>query len=444
MSGNLWREFWILLGIALASLLLAEITGYPFLIAAFGFGLYIAFNLRNLVQLNRWLVNKREDVPDAGGLWGEVLDRIRALARDAEKREDRLTEMLTRFQSASSATPDAMLIVSRRHDIEWANAASGRLFGIATPRDAGRRLVNLVRHPAFVSYLERGEYTDAIEMSSPVQPERSLSVRIIPFGSNQKLIIGRDTTHLAQLEQMRRNFVANISHELRTPLTVLTGFLETLKDMDKPAGAELGKHFRTMHEQAQRMSRLVDDLLTLSKLETTPASVHEAEIDIAALLAPLKETAELLSGEQRHRISLEADIGLHLLGNEEELRSAFSNLINNAVRYTPAGGDIRLIWKREDGRPVFAVIDSGAGIAPQHLPHLTERFYRIDTARSRDTGGTGLGLSIVKHILLRHDARLVIDSQIGRGSTFRCVFPPARALPLSVPTDMPVAAPTRP
>lgn len=439
MSGNLWREIWILTGIALASLLLAEITEYPFLIAALGFGFYILLNMRNLVQLNRWLVNKREDVPDAGGLWGEVLDRIRALTRDTEKREDRLTEMLKRFQNASAATPDAMLIVSRRHEIEWANASSERLFGIATPRDAGRRLVNFVRYPSFIQYLERGEYTDALELASPAQPERSMSVRIIPFGSNQKLIIGRDTTHLAQLEQMRRNFVANISHELRTPLTVLTGFLETLKDMDKPAGADLNKHFKTMYEQAQRMSRLVDDLLTLSKLETTPATVHEESVDIAALLLPLKETAELLSGEQRHRISLDADRNLHLLGNEDELRSAFSNLINNAVRYTPGGGDIHLVWKREDGRPVFSVIDSGAGIPQQHLPHLTERFYRVDTARSRDTGGTGLGLSIVKHILLRHDARLVVDSQIGRGSSFRCVFPPARALSPADTTNAPAS-----
>ena len=300
MTGNLWREIWILACIAFASLLLAEVTGYPFLFAALGFGFYIFLNLRNLAKLNSWLVNKREDIPDADGLWGEVLDRIRALARGAVKREDRLTEMLTRFQSASAATPDAMLIVSRRHEIEWANATSERLFGIATARDTGRRLVNLVRHPAFVSYLERGEYTDAFEMASPAQPERSLSVRIIPFGRNQKIIIGRDTTHLAQLEQMRRNFVANISHELRTPLTVLTGFLETLKDMDKPAAVNLSKHFQTMHEQAQRMSRLVDDLLTLSRLETTPATVHEEAVDIAALLTSLKETAELLSGDQRH------------------------------------------------------------------------------------------------------------------------------------------------
>jgi two-component system phosphate regulon sensor histidine kinase PhoR len=428
VSENLWREVWILVGIALASLLLAKIIGYPFLIAALGFGLYIASNLRNLVQLNRWLVNKREDVPDAGGLWGEVLDRIRALTKETVQREDRLTAMLTRFQNASSATPDAMLILSPKNDIEWANAASERLFGITTPRDSGQRVINLVRHPEFTTYLDRGEYSEALEMASPSQPERSLSVRIIPFGSEQKLVIARDMTHLAQLEQMRSNFVANISHELRTPLTVLTGFLETLKDMDKPASTDLHKHFQTMHDQAQRMARLVDDLLTLSKLETTPATRHEEVVDVPAMLASLKEMGELVSGARHHHISLVADAGLRLTGNEEELRSAFSNLINNAVRYTPAGGDIRLTWKLDSDTPVFAVRDTGEGIAPQHIPHLTERFYRIDTARSRDTGGTGLGLSIVKHILLRHDTRLVIESELGQGSTFRCVFPSARAV----------------
>ncbi len=428
MPENLWREIWILIGIAALSLLIAELTGFPFLGAAAGFMLYISNMLRNLVQLNRWLVNKREDVPDAGGLWGEVLDRIRALTRETERREDQLHAMVTRFQSASAATPDAMVILSPEHEIEWANAAAERLLGISTLRDTGQRIVNLIRYPDFLKYLERGEYTEALPISSPVQSEKSLSVRIIPFGSHQKLIIARDITHLVNLERLRQNFVANISHELRTPLTVLTGFLETLKDMDKPAGADLKKHFHTMHDQALRMTRLVDDLLTLSKLETTPAARHEDNVDVPAMLAALKEMGELVSGERRHHISLHADAGLRLTGNEEELRSAFSNLINNAVRYTPAGGDIRLSWKLDGDSPVFTVTDSGEGIAPQHLPHLTERFYRIDTARSRDTGGTGLGLSIVKHILLRHDARLGIDSELAKGSTFRCIFPPARAV----------------
>ena len=435
MPHNLWREIWILLGIAAVSLFLGEVTGHPYLIASLGFGFYIALTLRNLVQLNRWLVNKREDVPDAGGLWGEVFERIRALAKETERREDRLQEMLARFQSASAATPDAMLILTRQNEIEWANPAGERLLGILTPRDAGQRLINLVRDPAFSTYLQRGDYGEALEMASPPKPERSLSVRIIPFGSSQKLVIARDISHLAYLEQMRRHFVANISHELRTPLTVLTGFLETLKDMGRPAATDLKKHFRTMHDQALRMSRLVDDLLTLSKLETTPATHHDSIVDVPAMLPSLKETAELLSGDQRHRIQLKIDAQLRLTGNEEEIRSAFSNLINNAVRYTPAGGEINLRWQLENGDPVFAVTDTGEGIAPQHIPHLTERFYRIDTARSRDSGGTGLGLSIVKHILLRHDANLVITSELGVGSTFKCIFPATRAIFSNRPTQ---------
>lgn len=426
MPQTLWRELWILTTIAVLSYLFAELVGYPFLIAAFGFGLYIAFALRHLVHLYRWLVNKRADIPEAGGLWGEVLDRIRALMRETERRKDQLHEMVTRFQSASAATPDAMVILSPQHEIEWANAAAERLLGVSTLRDTGQRIINLIRYPDFLKYLEGGDYTEALPIVSPVQTERSLSVRIIPFGSRQKLIIARDITHLVNLEHLRQNFVANISHELRTPLTVLTGFLETLKDMDEPADTDLKKHFHTMHDQAQRMTRLVNDLLTLSKLETTPAARHEEVVDVPAMLAALKEMGELVSGERRHHISLHADAGLKLVGNEEELRSAFSNLINNAVRYTPAGGDIRLAWKLDGDNPVFAVTDSGEGIAPQHLPHLTERFYRVDTARSRDTGGTGLGLSIVKHILLRHEARLAIDSELGKGSAFRCLFPAAR------------------
>lgn len=426
MPENLWREIWILIAVAALSLVLAEITGHPFLVAALGFGLYIAITLRNLTQLNRWLINKREDVPDAGGLWGEAFDRIRAVTRETVQREDRLTEMVSRLQSASMATPDATLILSGAHEVEWANAACARLLGIAIPRDSGQRIINLIRHPDFVSYLDRGDYTAALEIDSPAHPDKSLSVRIIPFGSEQKLIIARDISHLTNLEQMRRHFVANISHELRTPLTVLTGFLETLQGMDNPNGADLRKHFRTMYDQAQHMTRLVDDLLTLSRLETTPAVRHDESVDVAALLATLKETGELLSGERRHHLSLVADAKLRLLGNESELRSAFANLINNAVRYTPGGGDIRLTWKQEGDSAVFAVADSGEGIPAQHLPHLTERFYRVDTARSRETGGTGLGLSIVKHILLRHDARLVIDSTPGQGSTFRCIFPATR------------------
>ncbi len=428
MSQNLWREIWILAGIAAVSLVLGLITGRPFLIAAAGFGLYIFSTLRHLKRLHHWLLNRQQaEIPEAEGLWGDVFNEIRKLMRQTEHREDQLNDMLIRFQSAAAAMPDAMVILSQEGDIEWANPSAGRLFGIHYPRDAGTRLFNLLRDPDFVQYLQGGDYSELLEIRSPENSEIHISVQITPYGSLQKLMIGRDVTRLARLEQMRRHFVANVSHELRTPLTVLGGFVETLNGMDRIGMEDLKKHLGTMQEQTSRMQRLVDDLLMLSKLETAPPRTRDETVDVAALLAGLKEQAQLLSGEQRHAITVEADRHLQLLGSREELLSAFSNLVNNAVRYTPAGGRIALQWGAlPDGGACFSVSDTGEGITAEHIPHLTERFYRVDTARSRASGGTGLGLSIVKHVLLRHDASLEIESEVGHGSTFRCVFPSSR------------------
>jgi two-component system phosphate regulon sensor histidine kinase PhoR len=428
MSQSLWREIWILAGIAAASLVLGLITGRLFLIAAVGFGLYIFFTMRQLQRLHHWLLNRQQaEIPEAEGLWGDVFNEIRKLMKQTEHREDQLNEMLGRFQSAAAAMPDAMVILSQAGDIEWANPSAGRLFGIRYPRDAGTRLFNLLRDPDFVQYLQRGDYSELLEISSPENSKTHVSIQVTPFGSLQKLVIGRDVTRLARLEQMRRHFVANVSHELRTPLTVLGGFVETLNQMDQIRTEELKKYLATMQEQTLRMQRLVDDLLMLSKLETAPPRTHDETVDVTALLAGLKEQAEIVSGEQRHVITVEADRNLQLLGSRDELLSAFSNLVNNAVRYTPAGGRIALQWKTApDGGACFSVSDTGEGIALDHIPQLTERFYRVDTARSRASGGTGLGLSIVKHVLLRHDARLDIESELGVGSTFSCVFPAAR------------------
>jgi len=428
VSQNIWREIWILAGIAIASLVLGLVTGRLFLIAAVGFGLCIFFTMRQLQRLHHWLLNRQQaEIPDAEGLWGDVFNEIRKLMKQTEHREEQLNEMLGRFQSAAAAMPDAMVILSQDGDIEWANPSAARLFGIKYPRDAGTRLFNLLRDPDFIQYLQGGDYSELLEISSPDNSEIHVSIQITPFGSLQKLVIGRDVTRLARLEQMRRHFVANVSHELRTPLTVLGGFVETLGHMDQVRTEELKKYLATMQEQTLRMQRLVDDLLMLSKLETAPPRTHDEMVDVMALLSGLKEQAELLSGEQHHIITIEADRNLRLLGSREELLSAFSNLINNAVRYTPAGGHIALQWKAvPDGSACFSVSDTGEGIALEHIPHLTERFYRVDTARSRASGGTGLGLSIVKHVLLRHDARLEIGSELGVGSTFICVFPATR------------------
>ncbi len=427
MHPGLWREVWILGGIALASLLGGAFIGRPFLIASFGFGFYLVLTLRHLRHLHRWLLNRQSvDIPDAGGLWGEVFDELHRILKEAAQREAQLTEMLTRFQNAASAMPDAVIIVSQEGNIDWANPSAAALLGVRFPDDTGMRLLNILRDPDFTEYAQKGEYTESIAITSPDDRNTHVAVQITPFGSRQKLVIGRDVTRLVRLEEMRRHFVANVSHELRTPLTVLGGYVETLKQMDQIKIEDLRKHLAIMHEQSVRMQRLVDDLLTLSRLETAPPAAHDEAVDVAALLAGLREQAVLLSDKNQHVITLNADPHLKLRGNREELTSAFSNLINNAVRYTPPGGAIQIAWQAADQGAQFYVKDSGEGIASEHIPHLTERFYRVDSARSRASGGTGLGLSIVKHVLLRHDAQLEIESEIGHGSIFTCFFPAAR------------------
>jgi len=427
---SFWHEIRVLAGIALASLVLGAITGRYFLVAAVGFGLYIGVTLRHLYRLHLWLRRRdARDIPDAGGLWGDVFNELRKRVKHTGRREDQLAGALDRFRSAAAAMPDAVVIVSENEGIDWANPAAATLLGIHFPRDTGMRLGNLLRDPELADYLRRHELAEPLEMPSPANSQLTVALQIIPFGSRQKLLLARDITRLMRLEQMRRVFVANVSHEMRTPLTVLTGFLETLRDLKQVSPEELAKHLDTMYDQATRMQRLVDDLLMLSKLETAPPRRHDEVVDVPALLAGLTEQAELLSGGARHRIALAADPGLRLLGSREELHSAFSNLITNAVRYTPPGGEIALHWGADADGARFTVRDSGEGIAPEHLPHLTERFYRVDTARSRASGGTGLGLSIVKHVLARHGAHLEIESQLGLGSTFTCVFPASRIAP---------------
>lgn len=429
MHPNFVRELWIIAGIAAAALVVGALIGRPFLVAALGLGFYIVLQLYHLHRLHTWLTRReRGDVPDTEGLWGDVYNEIRKLLRQAEQRQDRLTDMIQRFQSAAAVMPDAVVILSQEGEIEWANSAARRLVGVHFPRDAGIRIGNLVRDPEFTRYLAAGNYADPLEMDSPAKMEVTVSVQIVPYGASQKLVIFRDVTRIVRLEQTRRHFVANASHELRTPLTVLTGYLETLRDMKTGISDELRKHVATMHDQGMRMQRLVNDLLMLSRLETAPPRSHDDPVDVAALLTGLAEHATLLSGEQRHAISLEVDGNVQLLGNRDEIHSAFSNLINNAVRYTPPGGRIQLRWSADDDGAKFSVADSGEGIAPEHIPHLTERFYRVDTARSRASGGTGLGLSIVKHVLARHDAELRVESELGRGSVFSCVFPPLRVV----------------
>jgi two-component system phosphate regulon sensor histidine kinase PhoR len=387
-----------------------------------GLLLLLAYHLVHLARLARWARRPvRGRVPEGGGVWDEVLAGLHRFERAAARREDELTEALARFRRAAQALPEGVVILGGAdHRIEWCNRTAQAHLQIDALRDLGQPIADLVRDPAFVDYLAAGE--DA----APVRVERgdaSLLLQAISYGHAQRLLLSRDTTHAERVEAMRRDFVANVSHELRTPLTVLVGFLETVRDLPLDA-QRVRDYVGMMGEQAARMQRIIEDLLALSALESAPPPA-EQRVRVAPLLARLRADAEALSAGQ-HEISLVAEPSKDLLGSESELASAFGNLVSNAVRYTPAGGTVRIAWHEDHDGASFSVEDSGVGIAAEHIPRLTERFYRVDRGRSRETGGTGLGLAIVKHALLRHQAALEIASEPGKGSRFTARFPAQR------------------
>jgi two-component system phosphate regulon sensor histidine kinase PhoR len=392
-------------------------------------------HFRNLSLLQAWLTQKGlAPVPDGSGVWQEIFAGLARLVRRQTQIESRLSAALDRFQQAAAALPEGVIILDEADRIEWCNPRAEGHFGLDSQRDRGQLLTHLLRYPQFVEYLETRQFSEPLVLRvTRNDTELVLSIQLVPYGGSEKLLLSRDITRWERMETTRRDFVANVSHELRTPLTVLNGFLETLADLPTPDPELARRSLTLMAEQTVRMNRLVEDLLTLSRLEGTHTPLREELVDVPQLSQTLLRDAQALSAG-RHRLNLRMDHNEGLLGAPDELRSAFTNLISNAVRYTPAGGEIELSWSNRSGEPVFAVRDTGIGIEPQHIPRLTERFYRVDRSRSRATGGTGLGLAIVKHVLSRHQAHLEVVSEPGRGSTFSVVFPAARskALPGSV------------
>ncbi len=432
---ELRRELWRVFFLGLAGAMIGRIMGSALTGLSVVFLFYVLIQINKLRRLHRWLRRRAGGpIPELGGMWDEVIREVHRVDRDSERHKERITGLFDRLQAAASAMPDAMVVLSQRDLIEWANPPAERLLGLHAQRDIGARIVHLVRDPSLTAYLEAGDYHQPLVLKGSVEPY-VVSVQIIPFGASQKLIIGRDITHLIRLEDMRSHFVADASHELRTPLTVLRGFVETFQDTLGKEDEELSANLALMQEQVERMRRLVDDLLALSRLETTPARVHEEVVDMRALVDGLQGVAQALSGDRGHRIEVGVQ-GEDLMGNPEELGSAFTNLVHNAIRHTPAGGLVRVTWATDVTGGHFAVQDTGEGIAPRHIPFLTERFYRVDSGRSRATGGTGLGLSIVNEVLVRHDGRLAIESVLGQGSTFTCHFPLSR-LVVRVPSSPP-------
>jgi two-component system phosphate regulon sensor histidine kinase PhoR len=397
-----------LLGLGLAALLLRHVSA--------------------LHSLHAWLRDPQEaTVPSRGGAWEATFDALYRLQRGTGQRQHRLTGQLARFRSAAQAMPDAVVVLDADDRIAWCNATAERYLGIDQRKDAGQPLLNLVRAPAFAEYVRAGDFSDPLTVRLTRDDDLVMSIRFVPYGQDEKLLLARDVTQAEKLDTMRRDFVANVSHELKTPLTVVHGFVETLADghvdIDEPRGRQV---LELMGTQTQRMLDLIDDLLTLSALESSSEPAGEASIDVQALAQSVHDDAVALSAG-RHAIELRVEDPAVVYGAEKELRSAFANLVSNAIRYTPRGGRITLRWSRlDEGMGAFAVEDTGIGIEAAHLPRITERFYRVDSSRSRETGGTGLGLAIVKHVLTRHQATLEVRSEVGKGSRFCAVLPARR------------------
>lgn len=386
-------------------------------------------HIRYRDELDRWLQTSELDVstiPEGGsGTWGDLFASLARFVRAHSQSQQRLSLALQRMQSATSAMPEGVVILDDDDRIEWCNPMAEKHLGITLEVDSEQQITHLVRDLQFVEYLAVRDYSNPLMLKQSRHHKLILALQLVPYGTKQKLLISRDITRFENIEIMRRDFIANISHELRTPLTVIIGFLETLSE-DNNTDTEMNKQaLALMSDQSMRMLRLIEDLLTLSRLESAPNLLGEKRIDVQVLLNDLYLEAESLSAG-RHVIKLSSVSEAQLLGNEDELRSAFGNLVSNAIRYTPDEGEVTLSWHISNGQGVFSVQDSGIGIGQNHIPRLTERFYRVDSSRSRETGGTGLGLAIVKHVLNRHQAHLKIESRAGEGSCFNVLFPENR------------------
>jgi len=417
--------FWVPAALRLAFILLAAaVIGYFFgLTAGLAAGVLfllvlVIVQLKYLYLLSGWLDHPdSEKLPDGWGAWTDVFSRLYRLRRDDERNRKELSEWLTRFRQAMSLLPDGVAIMDDVLFLEWCNPTAEKHLGLSNTRDKGMRVTNLIRDPLFIDYIILGRYEQPLTLNVK---DRKLVVQIIPFENRRQILVTHDVTDIERIDMMRRDFIANASHELRTPLTVINGFLEIAyaqPDLDQSIRMS---HLKLMIEQGQRMQNLIEDMLTLTRLESIDYPLRAEQVNIRNLLDQLLREAEALSGG-RHKITLAID-GPNIEGNTDELRSAFGNLVTNAIRYTPEGGHIHIKWQQTETGPQFSVKDSGIGIRAEHIARLTERFYRVDKSRSRETQGTGLGLAIVKHVLLRHKAILSIESEPEQGSTFTVRF----------------------
>ncbi|MEP7303112.1 MAG: phosphate regulon sensor histidine kinase PhoR [Caldimonas sp.] len=390
-----------------------------------GFAAIVVFDALRGWRLMRWLRGSQaSEAPRDAGFWGELAYRIERSLRGLERAAEVERTRLAQFVSAMEASPNGVLLLDGNDQIEWCNARAADHFGLDPQRDRRQRVTNLIRSPAFVDYLQAGDFAEPIALRDP-RGQGALQVLIRPYGADSKLVLSQDLTERERSETMRRDFVANVSHEIRTPLTVLSGFLETMRNLPL-SEVEQKRVITLMTQQAERMANLVGDLLTLARLEGSPRPLADKWVRVAALFGQVEAEARALSAG-RHTIVFAAAGDAQVAGSESELQSAIGNLVGNAIRYTADGGRIEIGWKHaENGSGELLVSDTGRGIAREHLSRLTERFYRVDASRSRESGGTGLGLAIVKHVAQRHGGELDVTSEPGKGSTFRLILPAAR------------------
>lgn len=422
-----WRREFSRLALVLSGGLLG---GLAFGSAAWGLvvalGFLSAWHLYWGFRLERWMAgDRRRSPPEGYDLWGELYHHFDRAKRRNRRRKRQLAAILKQFQQSTAAMPDGTVVLDPQLRIVWFNQAAQRLLGLRSPQDMGQRVTNLLRHPSFLEYLAKHDYAETVTVAAAHAPGVKLSLQLVPYGDDQYLLLARDVTRLHQLDQVRRDFVANASHELRTPVTVVAGYLEALTGDIEAVAPDHRRVLAEMRAQTARMSRIIEDLLTLSRMEDETQRVVTHWINVAELAESVRKDFQSQI-EGRLTMDVACDEGLQLLAAESDLRSVVVNLVSNAVKFTPAGGQIEVTWRAVKGGAELTVADTGIGIAAEHIPRLTERFYRVDKGRSRDMGGTGLGLAITKHALQRHDGELQVFSQLGQGSRFVCRFPPGR------------------
>lgn len=429
-SGRAWTgEFWRIVLLVAVATAIGSLIDQVLVAVLVLLSLYVVHTLVNLQRLADWLGSLDvARIPVRFGVWGGIYSQIARITSRQQQREQRLSNMLQEYASSTSALPDATVALDSQGRIRWFNDAASRLLSLKPAKDIGQPLMNLFRNPEVAGLLNRQDYATRVQTHAPGRPARRLEVRLAPYGEGQTLMLAQDITERLQQERVRKDFVANVSHELRTPLTVLSGFVENLQADDTLAGdARLARPLELMAQQAARMQQIVEDLLLLARLESASTEAAEGPVDIVGMLHSVADESAAI-GAAVPTIRVAADFPGQLLGDAKQLRSALTNLVVNAIHHTPPDGQITLSWRTDGGDGVLEVEDSGEGIAPEHIPRLTERFYRVDAGRSRERGGTGLGLAIVKHVLSRHDAELEVTSTPGEGSLFRARFPAARLL----------------